>query len=513
LPYLTRVAALAAVYLAAAKLELSLAFTHPSVSLVRPPTGIALAALLLFGYRLWPGVAMGAFLANATMDVSLATAAGIGMGNILEALTGAYLLRRFAGFRNSLERLQDALSLVVLAGALSTTVSATTGVTSLFLGGSAAWADYGSLWWQWWLGDAMGDLVVAPVILAWAARPRIHWQPRQVAETGAIIVSLVAVGEIVFGGWIVTDPPTYPLAFAVFPFVIWATVRLGMRGAATATLAVSGIAIWGTVPQRGPFVGRTPTESLLLLQIFMAVVSVTVLALATAIAQRRRAEEERSRLAFIVESSDDAIIGTTLDGTITSWNPGAERLYGYSAEEVQGRSIVILHPPEHPNDLLQNLERLRRGERVIHYETVRVRKDGTRIDISLTVSPVRDSNGTVIGASGIARDISDRKRLEAAEREAVALRFVAALATAAAHEINNPLSAVKGNLQLLARRTSDSTAHQRIESGIEAADRIHEIVCRMNRVVRLAFLDPSPNLPDMLDLWRASAQPEDKQAP
>lgn len=512
LPYLTRVAALAAIYFAAANLGLSLAFMHASVSLVWPPTGIALAALLLLGYRFWPGVALGAFLANATTEVSLATAASIGVGNTLEALSGAYLLRRIGGFQASLERLQDVLGLVGLAAALSTTVSATTGVTSLCLSGSAAWADYPSLWWQWWLGDAVGDLVVAPVILAWAAHPRIHWQPRRVVEAGVLVVALVAVSRTVFGARFATDRLIYPFPFAVFPFVIWAAPRFGVRGAATTTLVASGVAVWETLLQRGPFVGRTPTESLLLLQIFMAVVSATMLALAAAVAQRQQAEAERSRLAFIVEFSDDAIIGMTLDGTITSWNSGAERLYGYSAGEVQGRSIAILHPPGQPDELQQKLERLRRGERVSHYEAVRIRKDGTPIDISLSVSPVKDSYGTVIGASGIARDITDRKRLEEAEREAMALRFVASLATATAHEINNPLSAVKGNLQLLARQTADATARQRIESAIEAADRIHETVRQMSHVVRLALLDQSPNLPDMLDLWRASEPSKDKQA-
>ena len=176
--YIARVAILTIVYFGAAKLGLSLAVMHANVSLVWPPTGIALAALLLFGSRLWPGVALGAFLVNVSTAVSLATAGGIAVGNTLEAVVGASLLRRVVRFRNSLGRLQDVLGLAILAAMLSTTVSATIGVASLCLGGAAPWALSGSLWWQWWLGDAMGGLVVAPVLLTWGTAPRPGWAPR-----------------------------------------------------------------------------------------------------------------------------------------------------------------------------------------------------------------------------------------------------------------------------------------------------------------------------------------------
>jgi signal transduction histidine kinase len=243
------------------------------------------------GFRLWPGVALGAFLVNALTDVPLATAAGIAVGNTLEALSGAYLLHRLARFRNSLERLQDVLGLVVLAAVLSTTVSATIGVTSLCVGGAAPWGLYGSLWWQWWLGDAMGALVVTPVLLTWGTAPRFSWPPGRAAEAGALLLGVVAVSHVVFGGWFTPDLPNYPLAYAVFPFVIWAALRFGQQGAATATLTVSALAVSGTLRGVGVFGGETVTEGLLLLQAFMSVVAVTALVLGAAIAERRWAEE------------------------------------------------------------------------------------------------------------------------------------------------------------------------------------------------------------------------------
>src|ERR1035441_5589343 len=130
------------------------------------------------------------------------------------------------------------------------------------------------------------------------------------------------------------------------------------------------------------------------------------------ITDRRRAEQDASHFRAVVESSHDAIIGKDLDGVITSWNAGAERLYGYTAPEVRGRSISTLVPPGHDDDLQEILRRVRNGEQVDDLETVRARKDGTRVDVALTVSPIRDRHGTVIGASTIARDISVRLRYQ-----------------------------------------------------------------------------------------------------
>ena len=136
----------------------------------------------------------------------------------------------------------------------------------------------------------------------------------------------------------------------------------------------------------------------------------------TAAAAQNEVEEMRLRLAAIVESSDDAIISKDMAGVITSWNRAAERLYGYAADEIVGQPISALIPPDHTDDFPGIMHRLRRGERIEHYETVRIAKDGRRIDVSLTISPIRNAAGDIIGASKIARDISGRKRAEAAAR-------------------------------------------------------------------------------------------------
>lgn len=286
------VASLAGVYFGTGKIGLMLAFVHPSATAVWAPTGIALAAFLTLGYRVWPGIFLGAFLVNVTTEGSVATSMGIAVGNTLEGLVGAYLVNRFANGRYPFDRPQDIFRFVALAGMLSTTVSATFGVTSLSLGGFAGWADYGSIWFTWWLGDAVGALVVASVLLLWSANPRVQWNRRQVVEAALLLLSMLLVGLVVFGGFFPSDTTNYPLAFLCIPFLIWAAFRFGQREAATATLVLSGIAIWGTLGGFGPFAWQSPNESLLLLQAFIGVVAVMAIALAATVSERRGVEAQ-----------------------------------------------------------------------------------------------------------------------------------------------------------------------------------------------------------------------------
>jgi PAS domain S-box-containing protein len=183
------------------------------------------------------------------------------------------------------------------------------------------------------------------------------------------------------------------------------------------------------------------------------------------ITERRRAERTRLRLAAIVESSDDAIIGKDMDGIIRSWNRGAERLYGYTSEEVVSKPISLLIPPDQPDELPGIVERLKRGERVEHYETERVRKDGQRLDVSLSISPIKDDIGRIIGASAIARDITERKRLYRQLQEADRHKdeFLATLA----HELRNPLAPIRNALQILRLAGDKKAAVEQVRTIME----------------------------------------------
>jgi len=613
-----RVSGLLAVYVLAGKAGLKLAFDHPSATAVWAPTGIALAAFVLWGLRYWPAVFLGAFLVNVTTAGSVLTSLGVAAGNTLEALVGASLALRYAGGRDAFDHPIRILNWTLLTGALATAISASVGTASLALGGFVKASEASSVWLTWWLGDAGGALIAAPLLILWGREPRLRPTVPQAIEGFSVVAALLVFGSISFGVPFGLSERTYPLPF-VFPLLAWAAFRLGSGGTAGISLLVSALAIWTTVEGKGPFSGRSRNESLLLLQIFMSATGVTALSVAAAVAERararrevaaleegrrrtaeetarrasilaeagavlsssleyettlakvselsvlrladwctvhvsdpltgvrqlsvahrdparvrfakdlalrypydpesprgvpqvlrtglpeiypqisdellragakdeehyrilrdlgmesamvipirsrgrtlgaitfiatekgraygpedlslgealgdragmpienaalyeeakrqleerRRSEAARALLAAAVQSSEDAIITLALDGRITSWNRGAERVFGYTEAEILGRPILLLIPEELHAQEMEILRRLEKGERVEQFETQRMTKDGRRIDVSLTVSPVRDDQGVLVGASKVSRDITERKRAEA----------------------------------------------------------------------------------------------------
>jgi signal transduction histidine kinase len=290
--FIAKVVILAAVYFSTARLGVLLSIGLNHNTLVWPPTGLALASLLLFGTQLWPGIALGAFLSSAATGVPLAVACGISLGNTLEALIAVFLLQRIVGFQNSLERLVDVFGLVGLAAGLSTMVSATIDVTSLCLGGVAPWEAYGVLWRVWWLGGAMSDLVVASLLLTWSARFRLKRRLWRIVETGVLTVALVLVCLLIFGSKSHLALTHSPLDYAVFPFIIWAALRFSQREAMAAVFVVSAVALWGTAHDMGPFARGPFPERLIFLYTFMSVIAMTALVVAAIVTARKRMEAE-----------------------------------------------------------------------------------------------------------------------------------------------------------------------------------------------------------------------------
>ena len=281
----------AGLYFLGAKLGLSLAFLNASVSPVWPPTGVAIALVFWLGYRSAPGVLLGALIANYFLtDVSLATAAGISIGNTLEATTAVYLVRRFAGSGSPFNRAIDVLKFVVFAGILSTAISATIGNVSLCLSGAASWNNFGWLWLTWWLGDGVGALVVTPLILSWVDKPIERWRGWRLLEAFLLLLLLSLLTITIYTNLSLGSGTVRPWGHFTIPLLLWAAFRFGPRGVSTAMAVLSAIAIWGTLNGYGGFAVFSKNEALLYLQAYLANLMITTLSLAAIITERKQAE-------------------------------------------------------------------------------------------------------------------------------------------------------------------------------------------------------------------------------
>ncbi len=509
--HLVQVLVVFVAYLAAGKIGLSTPFTSNNISPVWPASGVALTAVLLLGYRVWPGIAAAAFLVNWGSIPGVA-AMGLACGNTLAALTGAFLLKRVARLDVSLSRLRDALMLIACGALGSTMVSASIGVTVLFATHVHPWSGFGSAWLIYWLGDAMGILLMTPLLLT---LPRVlQWGGKaRFMELAALLGLLSLACFLIFVDQILIPIKLHVLAFAVFPFVLWAAIRFGVTGCALSTLFIAVIGTAETALGSGPFTQDTPLTNALLLQAFFGVLSLSGLTLAAVTTEREDLEssrqqlireqvlgEARLQLAAVVECSSDAIISTNTDGKVTHWNRGAEQLYGYAEEEVIGRSIALLMPPERYVDFSEIMLKLRSGGRVEHYETIRQRKDGTRIDVSTSVSPILNIDGKVVGAAAIARDISGRKQAEEALRRAEKLSATGRLAAAVAHELNNPLDSLMNLVYLLQHNESlDSTARECVNIAEEELRRAAHVTRQMLAFHRHSSNPVPVSVPELLD--------------
>ena len=445
---------LAMAYVIAGRLGLALAFVHASATAVWPPTGLALAALLLLGFRVWPGILLGAFLVNVLTAGSVATSLAIAIGNTAEALAGAALVTRHAHGRRVFVRAEDVFRFGLFAALAATVVSATVGPISLSLGGEADWSAYGAIWLTWWVGDAVGALVVTPFLVLWARDPVLRWARTQQVEALILLASLVAASLAVFTGWSPLTGRHSPLAFLCIPPLVWAALRFGPREVATGTVVLSGIALWGTLHGHGPFARTSPNESLLLLQAFIGVITLMVLAVSAGVWQRARveralrgmtarlerhvaartrdlraaneelrlriAEHERSESALqqseqryrqLFDNANDVVYTIDLQGFFTSINRAGERVSGYTRDEARRMHIDDVVVPEYRALTREMLARKLAGDTTPVYTIEMVTKDGRRLPFELN-SGLIFSDGVAVGVQGIARDVSERTRAQ-----------------------------------------------------------------------------------------------------
>ena len=291
----------------------------------------------LLGYRAWPAIFIGAFLVNVTTAGNVATSFAIATGNTLEALVGAWLVNRFAGGTNAFDRPQGVFKFALAAG-ISAIISPAFGVTSLGVASFADWAIYGAIWLTWWLGDATGGLVFTPLVLLWSVASKRRWNKKEAAEVGALLLLLVLLSGVVFGGWPAVSTRNYPIVLICGPVVIWTAFRFTQRETASGIFILSAIAMWGTLHGFGPFVTGTENQSLLALQWWTAVLSITAMALSAGMAERRRVEEELQQQKAVVETANrtkDHFPAMLSDELRTPLTPVISALESLEAEPAQ----------------------------------------------------------------------------------------------------------------------------------------------------------------------------------
>src|SRR5881397_3201741 len=419
------------VYFIAGKFGLILASLHASASPVWPPAGIALAALLVLGYRAWPAIFVGAFLVNVTTVGNVATSLAIASGNTLEAVCGAWLVNRFAGGTTVFDRPQGVFKFA-LAAVFSTIIGPAFGVTSLALAGFADWTNYGAIWLTWWLGDTTSDLLIAPLIILWSVTSKRRWNRREAVEVGILLLLLFVLSEAVFGGWLTISARNYPIAFICGAIVIWTAFRFTQRETATGIFILSAIAIWGTLHGFGPFVGEAQNQSLLALQSWTAVLTITAMALSAGMTERGRAEEAlRESEAHVSLAANAANLG------LWFWNIRDDklwvteqwrRLFGFAESEPVSfdRVLQVVHPGdrERTKQLVQQMFEGGGGEYENEYRITR--PDGSSRWMAGHGSVELDERGKLAFARGVSRDVTKRKIAEEELRESEArFRMVA----------------------------------------------------------------------------------------
>jgi PAS domain S-box-containing protein len=467
---------LAGAYYGAAKLGMSLSVARGVITPVWPPSGIALAALLILGVRYWPAVALGAFAANATSDATVAVAAGISFGNTLAAVAGAFLVARI-GFTPALDRVRSVLALVVGGALVSTVISATNGVIVLTIAGERQ-DSFGSAWLLWWFGDAMGILVVAPFLLVlYDAFLRERPPPTRLVEGAALVLAIVAVSAIVFlaGAW------RYP--YLIFPFLLWAAIRFKQLGAATAAFLVGALGTWGAVDGSVPLGGETTTERVQLAQASFAVVVVSLLVVGATLAEREAGQRALALTARrLGEAQAIAHIGSwewDIERDVVLWSNEMDRIFGREthAEPLTYDTYLELVHPDDRGFVDETVRRAFQDGKPFAVEH-RVIRPGAEERIVIGRGRVVRQSERPVRMVGTAQDVTEQRQVERLRED---------ILSAVSHELRTPLTSVLGFALTLEkhRDLTPETMDETIAALAEAARRLDRLIADLLDVERL----------------------------
>jgi PAS domain S-box-containing protein len=407
-----------AAYLLCGRIGLAVPFTSDNVSLVWPAAGIALAALLLVGYRVWPAIATAAFLVNFFTAVPVMAAVGIAAGNTAGPLVGAWLTRRISGFHPSLNRLTDVLAIILIAAPIGAAISAAVGTAVLFTAGLHPWGTFSSTWRIWWLGDSMGVLIVSPLLLTLSTRKLVS--TREAAELGTLVAAVTVTCLLMFHLRFGVENGIV-LAAALTPFVLWGAIRFETLGAATVVFLVSGLVLWETFRGVGPFAQGLAANDAILLQAFVAIIAVSGLTLAAVMgekahlireqARREGAAENERKYRHIVETANEGI--WMLDDRLVTIfaNPRLADLLGYTVPELTGKPLSDFMFEE---DSPRNVADLQPGHHVFTEQLPRRyrKKDGSELCAAVSRTTLFNEYGTFTGVLKMVSDVTDQKRAE-----------------------------------------------------------------------------------------------------
>jgi PAS domain S-box-containing protein len=420
-------AAVAITYVAAAEVGFRAAFVAEQVTTVWAPTGIAIASLLIWGPRLWLAIWLGAFAVNAATNAPLWTAFVVATGNTLEAVLATQALRRVPQFDFSFRRVTDVLTFISLAVVAAPAVSATVGTATLCAAGVQSWQRFAPLWFDWWLGDALGALVVAPAILTIAAGPRLQRQDSlrlTVFVTGSVVITHLAFSRLLGLG-------AHPLEYVVFPLVIAAALIGGPPVSAMVVLASAMVTIWNTVSGAGPFAQFEVHRNLILLQTFTGVLASTAMLLSAAIAERKASELRETESAGTLRHREEMLrLAQRAGGVATFEWDFQNQLANCSAEffemfgllsrdgQMQGAEWAQFVHPDDRERMAAHLGRALQGTEPAATDYRIIRADG--VERWLTYAGQIRATPSGARMLGTVVDITDRKRMESDLRHHVA---------------------------------------------------------------------------------------------
>jgi PAS domain S-box-containing protein len=406
-------ALLAIVYIGAAELAHSLQFIHSLASIIWPPAGIGLAALLLYGPRLWPGIALGTFVTVILHVDSWFAAAWITATDVSEALIATFLLRRVLSFHTALDRVRDVIALAIVAFSVALP-SAGLSVTGLSFAGAVPGVGFNEAFSTWWWGHLSGDLVIAPLILTWGTHTHgrglaIRVRPLEVLLLACAVLLLdISLFSAIVPSWL----PGSRAPYYMLPLLLWAGLRFGPRGAATASFAVSLMAIASTAIGGGPFVELSELQS------FVSISSLTTLLLSAMALERLRAVQRKSAMQL---ATLDAIVSIDTAGRLVEVNPAAERMLGFRAADVLGRPADEVMIPSRSRSAFRaalHAYLARPGVTIVgrRYRAPVLRADGTELPVEIAVANVTIDGELTI--TGFIRDLTAELTLARAHREA-----------------------------------------------------------------------------------------------